>query len=254
MTDEVNVLESEVKNPEVQEKVNETVSPVTPAPEKSIQQEARPEKLYTRDEVAKITNAEKNKALEKAKREFEAATALKNQSYSQPQDNFGQDSSKLTSEQIKQVHQEIENKAHRQAQEMFHQKSISEFQGKIAEAKNKYTDFDDVVTNLGFDKMPEDTLKSMVSLLNVADNGGDVLYDVAKNPTKYAGIINLVAINPNLAIAEIQRLSKSIKDNATATKSPVPNSPLSQVKPSNTGADNGSMTVSDLRKQPWLRG
>jgi len=254
MTDEVKILEPEEKNTELQEKVSEPVSPVATAPEKSIQQENKPEKLYTRDEVAKITNAEKNKALDKAKKEFETAAALKNQSYSQPQDNLGQDNSKLTSEQIKQVHQEIENKAYRQAQEMFHQKSIAEFQGKIAEAKKKYNDFDEAVTSLGFDKMPEDALKSMVSLLNVADNGGDVLYDVAKNPTKYAGIINLVAINPNLAIAEIQRLSRSIKDNDTATKAPITNSPLSQVKPSITGADNGSMTVNDYRKQPWLRG
>jgi hypothetical protein len=47
----------------------------------------------------------------------------------------------------------------------------------------------------------------------------------------------------------VQRLSQSIKDNESAGKMRHPNEPLSQMRPSNTGTDNGAMSVKDYRSK-----
>lgn len=237
-------------------------------PEASVEKpntEAKPEKLFRRDEVAKIVNAETQKAIEKAKREYEALQSFETLKVQQPIAPKAPEMSasignmpatqSYTPEQLQQfVKQEIANEARTQATEMRFQEAISSFSSKIEDAASRHSDFHEVVNKLGFDKMPEQTLKSVVALFNVADNGADVLYDVASHPTKYAGIVNLIAINPNLAIHEIQRLSSSIKENARAASTPVANPPLSQVNPSPTGADNGAMTLREMKKQPWARG
>ena len=264
MVDGVDVTNSGVSpqetttSPVVENTQAESNANATPA----ISESKKTERVYTKDELAKITNAEKNKAVDKARREWEAAQALANNSQPVASPNIPTSQPVETPqlptvapEQFRHmVQQEIATQAQQQAQEMFFQRSISEFSSKIEDAKTRYPDYQEVVNTLGLDKMPEPALKSMVSLLNVAENGGDVLYDVAKNPTKYAGIINLVGINPNLAIAEIQRLSHSIKENEKATKTPIANPPLSQINPSTTGTDNGVMTLKDMKRQPWARG
>jgi hypothetical protein len=263
MTDGVNAVESVVNQQESQPSTVENVSvDNNVAPVSSVEKpiEHKPEKLFTRDEVAKIANAEKQKAIEKARREFEASKNLEALK-PQQQPNIAeqsQPSHDSNPEQLRSfVQQEIASQAQAQAQEMFFQRNINDFQGKIAKAQEKYPDYLETVNKLSLDKMPEPALKSLISLMNVAENGGEVLYDVAKYPSKYASILNLIAIpgnGPQLAIAEIQRLSRSLTENDQAVKAKAANPPLSQVNPSTTGTDNGSMTLRDMKRQPWARG
>ena len=79
------------------------------------------------------------------------------------------------------------------------------------------------------------------------DNSHDVLYELGKDRIKMANLETLAHMSPNDAIIQAQRLSQSIKDNEVASKIKTPNEPLSQIRPSNTGTDNGAMSVKDYR-------
>jgi len=60
----------------------------------------------------------------------------------------------------------------------------------------------------------------------------------------------LAYMSPKDAIVQAQRLSQSLKDNEAAGKVRMPNEPLSQMRPSNTGTDTGAaMSVTDLRRK-----
>jgi hypothetical protein len=86
-------------------------------------------------------------------------------------------------------------------------------------------------------------------------NGGDVMYDLAKNPSKLATIHTLAQTDPELARAELLKLGASIATNqqAQAAEQPV-SAPLDTIQPSNLSGSNGKLSIRDLRKQPWLRG
>ena len=211
------------------------------------------EKLFTRDEVAKIANAEKQKAVEKAKKEFETAQHLQTTPTASAAPIVSNDIAQstqapLTAEQITQVQQVIANQATVQAREMFINNAVTNFTAKINDAEKRYEDFHQTVNGLELGKMPPQNLRAFAALLNVADNGADVLYDIAKNPSKFITVINLANANPNLAIREIQRLSQSIKDNDNVSKAKTANPPLSQISPSPTGSDTGTLTIKDYKK------
>jgi hypothetical protein len=80
------------------------------------------------------------------------------------------------------------------------------------------------------------------------------MYELGRNPGKVASLTTLAYINPQLAKLEMKKLADSIKTNEQASEAPNVNEPLSQVKPSTVGKDNGSNTVSDLRRKSWARG
>ena len=69
----------------------------------------------------------------------------------------------------------------------------------------------------------------------VVDNGGDVLYELSKNPGKMGSILSLPQ---NLAVKAIKELSSSIKMNQSASRSNEP-APLSHTKPSYSGLAAG---------------
>ena len=64
--------------------------------------------------------------------------------------------------------------------------------------------------------------------------------------SKMANLETLAHMSPNDAIIQAQRLSQSIKDNEVASKIKTPNEPLSQIRPSNTGTDNGAMALKTI--------
>lgn len=220
----------------------------------SSEQVSKPEKLFTRDEVAKIANAEKQKAVDRARKEFETAQQLRTSSAQQQQymqhnaAEYPQQPAALTQEQIAHVQQVIATQAQQQAQEMFIQSAATDFSSKMTDAEKKYEDYNDVVNGLELDKLPPQELKSFVALLNVADNGADILYHMGKNPSALLTVAGLAGRNPHWAIKEVHRISNSLKENESSAKSKVANPPLSQINPSTTGADNGTLTIKDYKK------
>lgn len=144
---------------------------------------------------------------------------------------------------------------HRQAAELEAQKKqVDEvartYLEKMKQGPTRFEDFEQVTKSFKPSKFPQIAIWAAQQ-----DNTDAIIYDLAKNPQKLAQLHTLAMADSELAVEEITKLSESIKRNEEAvntnTKSP---QPLSKLKPSVVaGKDNGSMTVSDLRKQPWLR-
>jgi len=123
---------------------------------------------------------------------------------------------------------------------------------KVADAKKNYQDFDDITKDFDPTAFPQLTF-----LLSGIENGGDVLYDLSKNPGKLANIDLLAQRSPRMAQSQLQSLSKSISDNKQAQSEAqgqqIPD-PLDRLSPTRVLSNNGKMSISEMRKQPWLRG
>ncbi len=122
---------------------------------------------------------------------------------------------------------------------------------KMSQGKEIYEDFDEVTADFNPGAYPQVTI-----MASQQDNLPDIMYELSKNPQKLTHLHVLAVTNPAQARKEMTKLSQSIKknDNAIANnvKSPAP---LSKLKTSATaGQDNGKRSISDLRKQDYLRG
>jgi len=248
MTNEnLGVINSDVSNPDV---VNKDVSvPLVSngVEQKQVQapamlQENPQEKLLKQSEVNEIVGFVRKEAAERARREA-LAELQKTQTVNNDRDLNSVD---LNDDRIRKI---ISEENERAANQAVANKIAMEFTQKMISAKNKYPDFEEVVTQLDLPNVPE-----IVHWTNSLDNTADVMYDIAKNPSKFANVLMLAQRAPHLAQAELQRLSSSIKKNQEAQAQAQPKEPLSQINPSSAGMDNGKMSLSDLKKAPWLRG
>lgn len=183
------------------------------------------------------------KARADAQAEYQRSSPPSQQSSTQSMGGMEQ----VTPERIEQMIQEATDK---RARETYANKVANDFLGKMEAGKAKYTDFEDTVGALNLPMAPE-----IVDWANGLDNTADVVYEIAKNPTKFTTILNLARGGfGQLAQRELQKLSQSIKQNESASDAAKSvNEPLPQIRPSTVGTDNGKMTVRDLRKQSWLR-
>lgn len=114
-------------------------------------------------------------------------------------------------------------------------------------------EFAELYDAIGIEQQP-----ALVIAMAGMDNKAQVVKDLAKNPSKYANILTLAnGGSPKLAQIELNKLSASIRANQEAMKQPKVDAPLSQIRASNIGGDDGNysnMSTSDFRNQPWLRG
>lgn len=244
MTDEVQVSEvPEIENaaPVINENVSANDS-VASEPVSSPQQ-----KLLPQSTVDKIVGTRVKEAYARARADAEAQYQQQMSQQTQPNTQGMGGMQQMAPEQIRQM---IQQEAYRMTNEAMATQIAQNFQSKMDAASLKYEDFNDKVASLNLNNHPQ-----IVMWTEKLDNAGDVIYDMANNPTKVAHILMLANSGfPELAQTELQKLSSSIKVNDEAKKVPAINEPLSQLRPSNIGTDNGKMTVRDLRQQPWLRG
>ena len=125
------------------------------------------------------------------------------------------------------------------------QRTVQNFWNKISPGREKYSDFDQVVSSIEIKAFP-----NVVHLLgDFVDNSADVLYELGNDRIKLAQLEMLAERSPRDAVIQAQRLSQSLKDNETAKKVTLPREPLSQLRPSNTGTDSGVMGWSDLKRK-----
>jgi hypothetical protein len=123
------------------------------------------------------------------------------------------------------------------------QRIVQNFWQKISPGREKYQDFDKVTGDIEYGRF-----QNVVQLLaDYVDNSHDVLYELGKDRFKLAQLEQLAYMSPKDAIVQAQRLSQSLKDNEASSNRKLPNEPLSQMRPSNTGTDNGVMSVKDYR-------
>jgi hypothetical protein len=239
--------------------VSETVNNTVPTETK----ENTPEKTFTRDELAKITDRTKRETEDKVRREVLAEMQRKAlESAEQLQSQVPQQTQTQPQPQIVQqqpnaqylTREDLINLQRKQAEEIQNKMDIdvaNSFMQKIELAKQENPEFEkEVMTPLKIGGLP----MPIVNLLNSVDNVGDVLKEMADRPSTFTEIMNSYAWSPELARKALYRLSNSIKTNKDAMKQPKAEPPLSQIKQSPTGKDSGKMTVNELRKLPQYRG
>lgn len=214
----------------------------TPSP--SIAQE---EKVFKQQELNDIVRREKAEAVERYKRSQDASKPQASQPLHQQhleQLQSEENIRRMAAEEAQRLRNEWVQEAQRTAHEQEAQRITTDFLTKLEAGKGKYEDYDQVLGDFEFSAIPH-----VVQLAALVDNTADIMYDLAKNPTKIGNLQQLLQISPKLAYSEMQRLSKSLKDNENVANMKQSNPPLSQMKPSNTGTDNGVMSVSDYRKK-----
>lgn len=198
------------------------------------------EKMLPQSHVNSLIGDAKEKAKQAG---YNQALAELNQRQSQTQmpsqmGGFSQDDvRRVIAEEMAKVQQRAHEEALRTQQESEGKRILNELSTKINDAKTRLPDFDDITGAVNWAHIPE-----VLHYANMADNAGDVLYDLAKNPAKIA---TLRGLTPDLAALEVKKLSSSIKQNQSGLDANVPQSPLGQFKPSNVGIDKRPSTASD---------
>lgn len=217
------------------------------------------EKLFTRDELAKIVADQRNAAARETEERLrkqqetnaiQAAQQQRNQQvprdadadviYQQVQERFNQDMQKKAEQERQQA---IQSEWERAA---------TSYMSKIASGKSQYSDFDEITKDFDPAAFPQ-----LMYLISGIDNAADIVYDLSKNSLKLAGLDRLAERNPKQAQNELIKLAQSAAANRQAqvdAESQATNPPLDRLQPSKVSGSNGQMSVRDLRSQPWLRG
>lgn len=223
------------------------------------------EKTLPVSRVNEIVKREKLEAAEKARQEVQAEYAKKMEELQAQQMQAQQSQAPsmggmpgVDAESIKkQVMDQLMAEA-RQQQEAYqqeqHQKEMERVAGnfftKMGAGKEMYPDFEEVTGTFNPSSFPQ-----LVFLAAEMENTPDIMYELAKNPQKLATIDYLAQRDPMAAKSMLGKLSDSITQNKQAAENmKSANAPLSRLKSSTVGADNGVMGLSDLKKAPWLRG
>jgi hypothetical protein len=229
--------------------------PVTSSAPVSSTQSTAEERSFRQSEVNDIVKHAKNDAVEKFKRMQSEQPQYAQQKYGEaaPQSSSNQSQGlpsddhyrKIAAEEAQRLHESLAKDAESRAQADYAQRTVQNFYNKISPGREKYQDFDKVTNDIQYAKFP-----NVVQLLaEHTDNSHDVLYELGKDRIKMANIEVLANLSPQDAIVQMRRLSQSLKDNEDAAKIRQPNEPLSQLRPSNAGTDNGVMSVTDFRKK-----
>jgi len=118
-----------------------------------------------------------------------------------------------------------------------------DYHSRMSAGKDAYEDFDSVMADFNPQNFP-----NLVMLATQVDNTPDVMYELNKNPNKFASLVLMSERDPAAAQSMINKLSASIKANSQAVaqqKDVAP--PLSRLSSSTTGQDNGVKTVRDFK-------
>lgn len=207
---------------------------------------AQDSSTFTQDDVNRIIKGVKMDAYEKARRDLEVNQKQVNNSSTVSDD---QRIRQLVDSQFESKRAEYERKAQESAQLEAAQKIANDFTKKMLEFdKQRYPDFEQKVSKLQFQNLAEES-PHIIAIAASLDNTSDVMYELANSPMKLGGIAALSKVNPALAAEEMIKLSESIKRDNQNLSRPTPKEPLTQIKPSTAGRDNGSpQSVSDFRK------
>lgn len=211
------------------------------------------EKIFRQSEVNSLVGREKARAVEEYKRLQTEQPQYAQQKYGesgQPQtpntqspSHSEQDVRRMAAEEAQRLRDQWVQDARTKSEAEQAQKTVQNFWSKIAPGKEKYQDFEAVTGDIEFTRFP-----NVVQLLSEhVDNSHDLLYEMGKDRIKMSQLEQLAYMSPKDAIRQAQRMSQSLKDNESASKARIPNEPLSQMRPSNTGTDNGVMGVKDYR-------
>lgn len=215
------------------------------------------EKMLSQSEVGKIAGASRKEGHDKGyeKGYQDAVTKWQQNNQSQPSAPKSTDEStnladlvaRQVTETLKKEREAQEQVAEKRRVEEYMTRLSDELKPKFESAQAKYSDFNEAVTNLHLDKAPNTFTFQLLEWVNSVPNGGDVLYDLAKNPQKI-GILNAMHA-PELARQQIHALSASLQNNQTAQEKKIPKDPLSVVEPSNVGKSTGNLSGQQITEE-----
>lgn len=236
--------------------VNPASSASTSAPVQSSAQ-THEERIFRQSEVTDIVKRERNEAVDRYRRLQSEQPDYAAQKYGDVARNQQQPPTNQTghvdenryrqiaSEEAQRLRDQWSQEAQARNQEELAQRTVQNFRNKVDAGRSKYEDFDKVTGDIDIVAFP-----NVVQLLaDYIDNSGDVLYALGKDLTKMELLESMASRSPKSAITQVQRLAESLKQNDAAKNVKFPNEPLSQLRPSNTGMDNGAMSVADYRKK-----
>ena len=231
-------------------------STLSPAPLETTYapQSAHVERTFKQSEVNDLIGRTKHEAVERYKREASMnAPQVQNhapQPSYQPQNTSSQTDQiehmrKIASEESERTLNARFQDFQRVEQEKSARAVADTFFAKVDQAKTKYNDFDSVMQGVNYGTIP-----NTVAFITNFDNTEDMLYELGKNPLGLANLERAAGEHPELAMAELRRLSQTIKNNQQASQFKSPNEPLSQMRPTKAGAEkSGPLTASDYRRK-----
>lgn len=230
-------------------------SSVNTTPQETTQSSAQSEeRLLRQSEVNDIVRRAKLDAVEGYKRKAERPEYINNDQYANHNMHTNQNTHqymspeevrRMAAEETTRLRDEWLRDSHRKSQEQEAYNLVNEFVTKLSTGKEKYQDFDTVTGDVDYGRFPN----TVQLLTRYVDNTAEVMYELASDRSKLALLEQLSTMSPKDAVVQIRRLSQSIKDNESAQKIRHANEPLSQMRPSNTGTDNGAMSVNDYRRK-----
>lgn len=233
-----------------------STEPSQPAPS----QDVVTEKTFTQNDVNDIVKRAKQEAVERDRRLREQQPEYAQSKYApsqvqQPsaQDSFNEAPSspddkirQIVADETRRQREAWEQENLQRTQQEQAQSIVNKFLSKIDAGKNKYEDFDQVTGDIEFARFPN----TVQLLAEHVENSADLLYELGKDRFKMAQLENLSHMSPSDAIKQAQKLAASIKQNEDATRVRMPNEPLSQLRPSTTGTDNGQqLSAKELRQK-----
>lgn len=214
-------------------------------------------KMLTQDQVNALIGREKKEAAERARREealkYEAELqklrGASTQSMGGMQQTNFEDLYSQIEQRLIQKAQEQQQEMDRQAREAELKRIADNYFDKMATGAEAFEDFNEVMSEFRPDAFPE-----VVYLVSEMDNVPQVMYELAKNPSKLATIYSLAKADPHQAKRALKKLSDSIMVNEQAQEEYVAtNPPLSKPKPSSVGGDKGYSSIKDFKNASWLK-
>lgn len=216
------------------------------------------QKMLTQEQVNALIGREKKEAADRARKEVEARymAELQQLKAQAPQQSMGGMTQPSMDEIYQQVEQRLMKKAQehqqenaRKAQEAEMQKVADDYFTKMSNGSEMFEDFNEVMSDFRPDAFPE-----VIHLVSGMDNTPQIMYELAKNPSKLATIYSLAKADPIQAKKALKKLSDSISMNEQAAEEYVAtNAPLTKPKPSQVGTDKGLNSIKDYKNADWLR-
>lgn len=218
------------------------------------------EKTYSEIDINNIIKREKSDAEERVRRELVARHAAEiaaiKSGQTQTMGGMKDASTPNVDEMYAQLESRFEQKMQQQqaqAQKAAHDANMKQvadnYYAKVDNARERYSDFDEIVGDFEHAAFPE-----VVYSLSGLENGGDILYEIVKDPRKIEQIDYWLKKSPQKGMKMLNAVGDSIKQNYNAQQSYQPTKPpLDQVRQSNLGMNNGSMSLEELHNAPWLR-
>lgn len=209
------------------------------------------ERVFKQSELNEIVKRVKHTAVEDYKRLSVQQPEYASQKYSEPA-RTASDQSRLSESDIRRLVAEeaqrhMEEKvaeARSRAETDAAQRIVDTFRNKMEAGKSNYEDFDSVTQDMDLFSFPH----VVQMLAEHVDNAADVLYELGRRRGKLATLELTAEKSTKNALVEIRRLSDSIKKNQSSGTTKQSREPLSQMRPSQSGADSGVLTASDYRQ------